>query len=73
MSNRKNSVATRERKRLPVEKPYIQALDALEVLLLPAGKEEWGLRKLLKLSYYKSTVYRVLATLERRGLSSRMN
>jgi DNA-binding IclR family transcriptional regulator len=70
VSNRKNSVATRERKRLPVEKPYIQALDrALEVLLLfQQEKRELGVTEIAaKLGYYKSTVYRVLATLERRG------
>lgn len=55
---------------MPVEKPCIQALDrALQVLLLfQQEKRELGVTEIAaKLGYYKSTVYRVLATLEGRG------
>jgi len=55
---------------LAVEKPCIQALDrALQVLLLfQQEKRELGVTEIAaKLGYYKSTVYRVLSTLERRG------
>lgn len=51
-------------------KPYIQAVDrALEVLLLfQQEKRELGVTEIAnRLGLYKSTVYRVLATLERRG------
>jgi IclR family KDG regulon transcriptional repressor len=55
------------------EKRTVRAVDrALDVLLCFAGKSEWGMSEIaVQIGLHKSTVHRLLATLEDRGFVTR--